>query len=90
MRICWIATCTHDIYSAAMLKGSCGLSHLQEDTESIPDAVSLEGVEGLGAVAALQHERLAGGALREPRLQVARLAGKHQRRHACDVRDRPL
>ena len=38
--------------------------------------------EALGAVAALQQETLAGGDAAERLLQIARLAGKHQRRIA--------
>ena len=39
--------------------------------------------EALGAVAALQQERLAGGNLGEPGLQAPRLAGEDQRRIAA-------
>ena len=41
--------------------------------------------KALGAVAALQHERLALGRLREMRLQPPRLAGEHQRRIFADA-----
>ena len=41
--------------------------------------------EALGAVAALQQESLAGGDARELLLQVARLAGKNQRRKGREL-----
>ncbi len=54
--------------------------HLQEDAEEVADVVGAVLGEALGAIAALQQESLAGGDARELLLEVARLAGKNQRR----------
>ncbi len=56
--------------------------HLQEQAEKIADIVGAVLGEALGAIAALQQERLAGRNLRQRPLEVARLAGKDQRRKA--------
>jgi hypothetical protein len=54
--------------------------HLQQHAEGVADIVGMELGEAFGAVAALQQEGLALGDLAEAGFQVARFAGKHQRR----------
>ena len=54
--------------------------HLQEHAEEIADGVGAMLGEALGAIAALQQKRLARGDPGELGLQLARLAGEHQRR----------
>ena len=56
--------------------------HLQEDAEEVADRVRAVVLEALGAVAALEQESLPGRDARERFLQVARLAGKDERRKA--------
>ena len=63
---------------------------LQDEAEEVPDAVGVELGEGFGAVAALEDEGLAGGALGQALLQRAALARKHQRREARDLGARLL
>ncbi len=60
--------------------------HLQQHAERVADDVGGEIRKTLGAVAALQHERLALGGERQVRLQPPRLAGEHQRRVLGDPR----
>ena len=60
-----------------------GDSHLQHYTERIADQRRAELVEAFGAIAALQHERLAAGHLGQLRLQAAAFTGKDQRRIAA-------
>ena len=60
--------------------------HLQEDAEEVADVVGAVLGEALGAIAALQQERLARRDLRQRLLQVARLAGKNQRRKGRKLR----
>ena len=57
--------------------------HLQQHLEGVADVVRVELGEALGAVAALQQERLAGGDIGQPVLQAPRLAGEDQRREAA-------
>ena len=59
--------------------------HLEDDLQLVADAVGREGVEGLGAVARLEQERLAVGHLGEGGGEVARLAGEHERRQAGEL-----
>ena len=59
--------------------------HLQEDTEEVADVVGRMLGEALGAVAALEQERLAGRDLRERALELPRLAGEDQRRKAGEL-----
>ncbi len=59
--------------------------HLEDDAELLPDVVSGEVVEALGAVSGLEQEGVAGGDSGEGRLQRARLAGEHQRGHRRDL-----
>ena len=54
--------------------------HLQEHAEEVADRVCPMLGEALGAVPALQQEGLARGDAGELRLQLARLAGEHERR----------
>ena len=54
--------------------------HLQEDAEEISDVVGRMLAETLGAIAALQQERLSRLRLRQRALELARLAGENQRR----------
>ena len=56
--------------------------HLQDDLQLVPDGVGREGVEGLGAVAGLEQEGLAGGHLRQLAGERAGLAGEDQRGRA--------
>ena len=64
--------------------------HLQEHAQEVADVVGADVVgarigEAFGAIAALQQETLAERDAAERRLQVARLAGKHQRRIAREL-----
>ena len=59
--------------------------HLQEHAEEVADVVGAMLGEALGAIAALQQEGLARGHARELRLQLARLARKHQRREGREL-----
>ena len=56
--------------------------HLQEHPEEIADVVGRMFAEALGAIAALQKERIACGRLAERLLEFARFACKNQRRIA--------
>ena len=56
--------------------------HLQEDPEEIADIVGRMLAEALGAIAALQQERVAGRRLAQCMFELARFAGEHQRRIA--------
>ncbi len=60
--------------------------HLQQHAEEIADVVGAVLGKTLGAVAALQQEGLALGDARQLLLQVAGLAGKHQRRKRRQLR----
>ncbi len=62
--------------------------HLQQHPELVADVVGGDAVEGLGAVAALEQERLAPGHRGELGLELVALAGEHQRRHAAQLCDR--
>lgn len=53
-------------------------AHLEENSEGIPNVVSTEFLEALGAVAALEEEGLSDGRLSEALLQAADLSGEHQ------------
>ena len=55
--------------------------HLQQHPHLAGDVGLRGGLERLGAVAALQQERLAPGDGREPLAQLVDLGGDHQRRH---------
>ena len=64
--------------------------HLQEHAQEVADVVGADVVgarigEAFGAVAALQQETFALGDAAERFLEVARLAGKHQRRIAREL-----
>ena len=59
--------------------------HLQEDAEEVADIVGRMLGEALGAIAALQQERLARRGLAERPLELARLAGEDQRRIAGEL-----
>ena len=59
--------------------------HLQEHAEEVADVVGAVLGEALGAVAALEQERLAGRHPRKMLLQAARLAGKNQRRKGREL-----
>jgi hypothetical protein len=63
--------------------------HLQDDLELVADGVGRERVEGLGAVAGLEQEGLAGGHAGELG-EVAGLAGEHQRRQVDRCLEDPL
>ena len=68
--------------------------HLQEHAQEVADVVGADVVgarigEALGAVAALQQETFALGDAAERLLEVARLAGKHQRRDSSQAAARP-
>ena len=56
--------------------------HLKEDPEEIADVVGRMFAEALGAIAALEQERVARGRLAERLLEFARFACKNQRRIA--------
>jgi len=60
--------------------------HLQEQPEEIADIVGAVLGKAFGAVAALQQKRVAGRHLRQCALEVARFAGKNERRKACKLR----
>ena len=59
--------------------------HLQEDAEEVADVVGAVLQEALGAVAALQQEAVAGRDVAERALQLARLAGEHERREGGEL-----
>src|SRR3546814_7541379 len=59
--------------------------HLEDDAEGVADVVGVEFCERFGTVAALEQERLAPGYTREIGGQVARLAGKDERRIAAEL-----
>ncbi len=59
--------------------------HLQDDLQLVPDRVGREVVEGLGAVAGLEQEGLAGGDLAQGPGEPARLAGEHERRQLGEL-----
>ena len=59
--------------------------HLQEHAEEIADRVGAMLGKALGAIAALEQERLAGGDAGELLLQLARLTGKHERREGREL-----
>ncbi len=69
------------------LSGAIGQHHrhLEKDAEEVTDVVGAVLGKTLGAIAALQQERFAGGHLGQALLQLARLAGKHQRRVLGDA-----
>ena len=60
----------------------CG--HLQQGADVRADVGLGVGLEGLGTVAALQHERLAVGDVRQLCLQLLHLGGEHDRRHGLE------
>ena len=59
--------------------------HLQEDAEEVADIVRRMFGEALGAVPALQQERLAGGDFGQVALQIARFTGENERRKAGEL-----
>src|SRR6516225_7361813 len=64
--------------------------HLQEDAQEVADIVGADVIgaglgEALGTVAALEQETLAQRDAAERRFEVARLAGKHQRREGRNL-----
>ncbi len=60
--------------------------HLQQHPEEVADVVGAVFGETLGAIAALQQERLAFGDAPKRLFQVARLTCKNQRRKRCKLR----
>ena len=64
--------------------------HLQQDLELLHDVVRRALVEALGAIAALQQERLAALRLGELRLQVLDFPRRHDRRQPAQVREHAL
>ncbi len=60
--------------------------HLQEQAEKIADIVGAVLGKAFGAIAALQQEHLAIGDLRQRLFEIARLAGKNQRRKSRKLR----
>ena len=62
--------------------------HLQDRLDAAADGVGGRVGEGLGAVAALEQERLAAGGRGQPVAQVVALAGEHQRRVGAQLRGR--
>ncbi len=60
--------------------------HLQEQAEKIADIVGAVLGETFGAIAALQQKSVAGGDLRQRLFQIARFAGKNQRRKGRKLR----
>ncbi len=59
--------------------------HLQHGLDAVADLLGGGAGERLGAVAALQQERLPGRGAREPLAQVVHLAGEHQRRQGREL-----
>ena len=64
--------------------------HLQQDLEAVGDDVRRAVGEGLGAVAALQHEGAPGLGLGQLRTQGVDFPGCHQRRQPSELRQRHL
>lgn len=62
-------------------------AHLEQGLELGPDVLGAHGVEGLGAVAALQQERVALRDGRQTGAQLVALAGEDERRIRLEVRD---
>jgi hypothetical protein len=62
-------------------------AHLEQGLELVADVVGGHRVEGLGAVAALEQERLALGDGSQPGAQLVALAGEDERRIRLEVRD---
>ena len=62
--------------------------HLEDGLHAAADGVGGRVGEGLGAVAALEQERLAPGGGGEPVAQVVALAGEHERRVGAQLRGR--
>ncbi|MHC2631144.1 phytoene/squalene synthetase [Bradyrhizobium liaoningense] len=60
--------------------------HLQQHAEEVADVVGAVLGEALGTVAALEQEGVAGRNAPQGLLQVARLAGEHQRRKGRKLR----
>ena len=60
--------------------------HLQEQPEEVADIVGAVLGKALRAIAALQQEHVAGRDLRQRLFQIARLAGKNQRREGRKLR----
>ena len=59
--------------------------HLQHRLDAVADLLGRRAREGLGAVAALQQERAAGGGAGEPVAEVVDLAGEDERRQRRDL-----
>lgn len=62
-------------------------AHLEQRLQLVSDVVGGHGVEGLGAVAALEQERLALGHRRKAGAQLIALACEDERRIRLEVRD---
>ncbi|MGX1269451.1 hypothetical protein RKD18_002645 [Streptomyces phaeoluteigriseus] len=62
-------------------------AHLEERLQLVADLVGRHRVEGLGAVAALEEERLSLGDSRQPGAQLIALAREDERRIRLEVRD---
>ena len=60
--------------------------HLQKDAEEVADVIGAVLGEAFSAIAALQEESLAGRDLGERILEIARFAGKDQRRKSGELR----
>jgi hypothetical protein len=59
--------------------------HLEENAEKVADVVGAVFGKALGAVAALQQERVAASDFRQLRFQFASFAGKYQRRELGEL-----
>ena len=64
--------------------------HLEQGLELVPDVVGRDAVEGLGAVAALEQERLPAGHRGQPIPQLVALAGEDQRREQAELANRSI
>ena len=58
-------------------------THLQQNTERVPNVDGVELLEALGTVSSLEQEGPAHGGLGEPLLQAPCLSCEHKRRQVC-------
>ena len=77
---------TADLYHRACRRIGEHHRHLQKDAEEVADIVGAVLGKAFGAIAALQQESLAARDLGQRSLEIARLAGKDQRRKSGKLR----
>jgi len=60
-------------------------THLEDDSEGVADVVGVKLLEALGAVSALEEERIPHGGIGEALLQIASLSGEDDRRERFEA-----